>query len=200
MRTVTWPSPQRSRSTASAVPRTSSTNASCLSQVIAVSKVSRQDAHARRRCRAGRARAGRRRARRPTPPPLASRARPPRDRAAPRSNCVVDVRDLEAEHEQRAVPSPAKVSAASRASMTRQLAGRSPAWTMSRTARRRVVVVGEARRVARAAVARALRCTRTHASVMTPSVPSRAEQQPVGRRAGARAGQPPRLPDARARA
>ncbi len=40
MRTVTWPSPQCSRSTASAVPRTSSTNASCRSQVIAVSKVS----------------------------------------------------------------------------------------------------------------------------------------------------------------
>ena len=36
--------------------------------------------------------------------------------------------------------------------------------------------------------------TRTHASVMTASVPSEPSSMPVGRRAGARARQPPRLP------
>ena len=78
---------------------------------------------------------------------------------------------LEAEQQQRVEPSPANVSAASRASISRQLDGSRPAWTISRTASSPVAKSGEldARAPARH---RRRGSTRTHASVMTPSVPS----------------------------
>ena len=117
-------------------------------------------------------------------------------RSQPRARRVVG--RLEAEHEQRVRPSPAPVCCASSASIRRQLAGSSPDWASARTAS---APRGERRRSARARAARCGR-PRLHAHPRLgdhAEDPLRAEQQPVGRRAGARAGQAARLPRARRR-
>ena len=80
------------------------------------------------------------------------------------------VEGLEAEHQQRSGPSPAIVSAASPASSRRQLDGCSPDWEIERTQS------APARKLAKRTAAE-LRCegrgcTRIHAWVITPSVPS----------------------------
>ena len=89
-------------------------------------------------------------------------------------------------------PSPAPVCAASSASISRQLAGRSPACTTARTASAPARNDGEAHR-APGPVRRA----RLHAHPRLgddAEDPLRAQQQPVGRGPGARARQPPRRP------
>ena len=191
-RQVTLPSRRAPRA---AAPLTVSTNAGSRSHVIAVSNVSRQHAHRHERV-AQVGRAQERLAPRAEPPPRALATSPPCARqsverarrarstaAAPRSRA----RAARASRRRRTS------ARASRASIRRQLAGRSPACTIvAHRARRRP-------RSRRSARARRARCsgrgsTRTHASVITASVPSEPSSSRSGDGPGARAGQPPRLP------
>ncbi len=77
-----------------------------------------------------------------------------------------------------AVPSPAPVLLASSGSRMRQFAGYSPACRIIRTARDAAKKSGK--RTAHPARKRGLSCSRIHASVITPSVPS----EPMNRRSG----------------
>ena len=127
----------------------------------------------------------------PCPAVLARTARAPR---AIRSSTGV-VGRLEAEHEQRAR---AVAGARQRrlARVDQPAVGRLQPRLRRRPAPPRAPAAKSAKRTARAGACARRGCTRTHASVITPRIPSRAEQQPVGRRAGAGARQPPRLPHA----
>ena len=135
----------------------------------------------RRTCRAGRARAGTPRARRrprrrgapsarsshvpPCSAQSASAARHPRarpDASADSKPSTSSARE----------PSPANVSAASRASIRRQFAGCRPGLRRARAPPRRRRRSRAKRTARRRAVRAACGRTRTHASVITPSVPS----------------------------
>ena len=150
----------------------------------------------RRACRARTARAGtprascrrRRRGLRVTVPPCSSHSAHARASCSP-SGAPADSKPSTSS---AALPSPASVSAASRASIRRQLAGRRPSCTIARTAAAPAAKPGERDR--RAAP---LGRPRQHAHPRLGDHGERAlgaEQQPVRRRPGAGGGQPPALP------
>ena len=127
----------------------------------------------------------------PRPPPR-SLTSPPCSRHSAKARSAGSTTSSKPSTSSACEPSPASVSAASRGSISRQLAGRSPAWTIARTASQPPAKVGNATLAARRSLG-----LRAHAHPRLGDHRQRAlgaEQQAVGRRAGAGGGQPARLP------
>ena len=157
-----------------------------------------EDAHRDEACRAGRGRAGTPSRQAPRRPPSLGARPPPRSpqiasaRASRRRRMV---RRLEAQDEQGGEPSPATSSARPRARRSGgSWPGCSPACDdRADRARARSAKSAKPTRALQRAPRRGW--TRTHASVMTPRVPSEPSSSRSGRRAGARRRQAARLPD-----